>query len=207
MSDKKSHFKAQLSALHENCFQGKLHFQVWEDLNTSLKDNELYAMFNLFWLTTLKAQLEAAQLHLMKMFDISKSNINIEKIINYAKANSEELFDQDGIELVLNELREFEKEINGYKQTIDKLKDIRDKHFVHLSKSDMGSYDQLYKEYSELRNQIWKILILCEDLIQTFSFYALKETWPMKTGREYQTRELIDTLCCQMKQKKLNYKE
>lgn len=92
-----------------------MHFNVWDDLNIRLsKDEELYKKYSFFWATTLKAQLEAAQLHLIKLFDKSRKSVTIDRIINYAEKNQEKIFKQD-LHLVV------EMEINDYKKDIKNL--------------------------------------------------------------------------------------
>jgi hypothetical protein len=191
----KDKFKRDLQTLFNNCFRGKLHFNVWEDLNTRLaKDNELYKKYNFFWVTTLKAQLEVSQLHLIKLFDKSKKTVNIDHVINYAVKNKEKLFRTERLFAVTIEIDDFKNDIKSHRKTIDSFLEIRNHHFIHLSKEFIDDYNMLYKEYQELREDILEILILCGDFLETLMELAFDESKVMVLGTEYQTGQLIDDL-------------
>lgn len=108
MSNELTYFNNHLETLYINCFQGILHIKVWEDLDHGLhREKNLYRKFNFFWLTTLKAQLEAAQLHLLKLFDNHKKSVTIDRLIEYAEKNKGKLFRQGDLEFIENEIRDF----------------------------------------------------------------------------------------------------
>lgn len=195
MSNELNYFKNHLETLYINCFQGILHIKVWEDLDEALNnEKDVYKEFNFFWLTTLKAQLEAAQLHLLKLFDKPKKSITIDRLIDYAENNKEKLFRPGDFEFIEFEIRNYQSEIKDYESIKESLIDIRNNHFVHLSKKYAGNYDELYKEYSKSRENFHEILLICGEVLSTFKDLVFNESKVMVVGTEYQTKKLINIL-------------
>lgn len=189
------YFRKHLDILFNNCFQGKLHISTWENLDKELKNHrDLFIKYELFWVTTLKSQLESAQLHLIKMFDKRKDTIRIKWLVNYARNHKEKIFKPNDFHLLLSEIKEFEKKIKEYDNYIEKLKRIRDKNFIHLSTKYVSDYEILYEDYVEIRNNIHDILIICGSILRTFRVLAFNETSNMITGKETQTTLLIRNL-------------
>lgn len=191
--DKKIFFRKHLDILYDNCFQGMLHIKVWNDIDKNLTNN-LYNRYSLFWLSTLKAQLEAAQLHLLKLFDKSKKSISIYELIKYAEENKDLLFKPGDCKLLVTELNDYSFEIQKYDDQIKNLIDIRNNHFVHLSKKHVTNYDKFYSEYSTIRENINEILQICSEPLYTFKQLGFNESKMMITGTEHQTVDLIRVL-------------
>lgn len=195
MSNQKEYFKGHLETLHINCFQGILHIKVWEDLNEELKRrDDLYKKFNFFWLTTLKAQLEAAQLHLLKLFDKPKDSITIDRLVKFAEDNKEKLFNPEDLDRVELEINAYRSEIIEFESIKSELIDIRNNHFIHLSKKYAGDYDKLYENYSKMRGNIHEILLVCGEILNSFKELVSNEFKMMILGTEVQTKKLINAL-------------
>jgi hypothetical protein len=195
MSNELNYFSKHLEVLYINCFQGILHIKLWKDLDKNLKGNDaLYKKYDYFWLTTLKANLEAAQLHLLKLFDKPKDSVNIDKLVKYAEKNNEKIFEpKDNYRLEV-EINQFESEIEKFKETIENLKNIRNNQFVHLSKKYADDYDALYKDYPNSRKNIHEILLICGELLTTFKKLAFNESKMMIIGSRYQIKEIVKVL-------------
>lgn len=193
--DESKYFEMHLNTLYKNCFRGKMHFNVWEDLNKSLKENgDLYKKYNFFWATTLKSQLEAAQLHLIKLFDKPKKSVTVDRLVKYAEQNKEKLFDSGDLNLLEIHIRDYKSDIKEYGDEIDSIMDIRNNHFVHLSREHVNDYDKLYDNYSEIRENIIEILLICGDILSTFKKLAYNDPYSMVLGIEHQTKEIIEDL-------------
>lgn len=200
MTNKKDYFKKQLDILFENCFQGLLHIRAWEDLNNVLGDHKnVYERYNLFWLSSLKAQLDVSQLHLIKLFDNHSGSLKMDSLIKYADDNKDDLFDGGDFQFIEIEVANYKKEISSFNDLINTLIKIRNKHFVHLSKEYAPSYDELYKDYTTVRTQFKEILIICAELLGLFYQLAFNESKLPITGKEFQTKKLIGDLAHYLK--------
>lgn len=205
ISDKLKSFKHKLDALWMNYAQGKAHITVLEKLDKGLSlYPDVYTQYQFYWLAALKAQFEAAQLHVMKMYkniDTAGGALPLQTVIDYYNDKLKEDLPQPDQNVIQNELLNFEKEISDekLKHVQASLKLIRDKHFAHLSKEYAESYDVLYKNYDDIRSELRTLLTLGGDVISTFYqvLYYDDENHAHKmavTGQEDEPLEMIRAL-------------
>jgi len=181
MTNAKEIFINYRKSLSSICNYGFINLRWWGKIyNYSKKKPDVINISPFFFLSAQNAYFDCALWNLILLFDpYSKKNkpLTIEKFLNFIEQN-QKMFRNVSLNQLKKEIESDKKLLLGKLNMLDKLEKLRNKRLAHLDLKYAGNYNEIFKKFSIPINEMEKLFILAGEIINRYSAYFDKITYP-----------------------------